>query len=329
MTVSRESSSEQESTAVQPGANKKRGGWWYFASAVLTLVSFGILSRMIYTNLDTLLALRDSFRFWPLLLSFPIFFITELLSALAWGRIMNDLTKPLPMRVHMAIFFVTHAARRIPGTIWHVIGRVAWYERLGIGKSISAFANVVETVLIILSGVVVSLILFPLITAIEEGQFWLILGSALLSAALMHPGLIRFVMNKLGQQDYSQTLNARKVLGWFATYPLLWILGGVILYLTINGLTPVPMELIPVCIAIWSVAGVTGMLVVLLPSGFGLSEATMSLLLAQHVSPGVAVTAAVLMRILLTAYEFFFAGLALNLRDRFVKSVKDNLKSDH
>ncbi len=329
MTNSSELSSKTEPAADPGSSKKKRSPWWYLGSAAITLASIAILSRMIFTNLDTLLALRQSFRAWPLLLTLPVFFITEFLSSLAWGKIMNDLTRPLPMRLHQAIFFVTHAARRIPGTIWHVIGRVAWYERLGIGKSISAFANVVETVLLILSGVIVSLILFPFIATIEEGQFWLILGSALLSTALLHPGMIRFAMNKLGQQQYSQTLNTKKVLVWFATYPLLWILGGLILYLTITGLTPIPTTLIPVCIAIWSIAGVTGMLMVLLPSGFGLSEATMSLLLAPYVSPGVAVAAAVLMRILLTAYEFFFAGIALTLRERFVKSVEINPKSTH
>jgi hypothetical protein len=329
MTISSESSSNHEPETNLASRKKKRSLWWYLGSAAVTLVSIAILAQMIFNNQETLLALRKSFRIWPLLLTLPVFFITEYLSSLAWGRIMNDLTRPLPMQLHQIIFFVTHAARRIPGTIWHVIGRVAWYERLGIGKSISAFANVVETVLIIMSGVVVSLILFPFIATLEKGQFWLILGGALVSAALMQPGMIRFLMNKFGQQQYSQTLNYKKILVWFITYPVLWIFGGLILYLTITGLTPVPLTLIPVCIAIWSIAGVTGMLFVLLPSGFGVSEATLSLLLAPHVSPGVAVTAAVLMRILLTAYEFFFAGIALALRDRFVKSVPDNPKSVH
>jgi glycosyltransferase 2 family protein len=329
MTISSESPSNHEPDTNPASRKKTRSPWWYLGSAAVTLVSIAILAQMIITNLDTLQALRKSFRAWPVLLTLPVFFITEYISSLAWGKIMNDLTKPLPLRLHQIIFFVTHAARRIPGTIWHVIGRVAWYERLGIGKSISAFANVVETVLIILSGVIVSLILLPFIATIEKGQLWLFLGGALVSAALMQPGVIRFVMNKFGQQQYSQTLNYKKILVWFVYYPVLWIFGGLILYLTITGLTPVPLTLIPVCIAIWSIAGVTGMLFVLLPSGFGVSEATLSLLLAPHVSPGVAVTAAVLMRILLTAYEFFFAGIALTLRDRFIKSIEDQPKSIH
>ncbi len=322
MTLMDTPSSPQEENG-RPKAKKKRSWWWYLISALVTLVSIAILGRLILTNLDTLTSLQESARIGPLLLTFPLFFITEFLSSLAWGRIMNDVTRPLPMKLHQVIFFVTHAARRIPGTVWHVIGRVAWYERLGISKSISAFVNVVETILLIFSGVVVSIIFFPFISSIEKGQFWLLLGGVGLSIFLLRPKSIRFVMNKLGQQQYSQSLNYRKVLTWFALYPILWAFGGIILYLTINGLSPVQTSLIPICIAAWSIAGVTGMLVLLLPSGFGLSETALSLLLAPHISPGLAVTAAILMRILLTVYEFFFAGIFFTFRSRLSDSNDD------
>lgn len=318
-----------ETTVDTPIKKISRGWVWYVLGGLVSLVSLVILGRLIYNNLDTLRSLPRSIRVWPILLTFPLFFITEYLSSLAWGRIMNDITRPLPMRVHRLIFFVTHAARRIPGTVWHVIGRVAWYERLGIGKSITAFANVLETVLLILSGVVVSLILFPFISTVEKGQVWLMLGGTLVSILLIRPGTIRFVMNKFGQKQFSQTLNYKKVMTWIAIYPVLWVFGGLILYLTISGLTPVPASMILVCVAAWSIASVTGMLVILLPSGFGLSEATLSLILAPHISPAIAVTAAVLMRILLTAYEFFFAGLFLAFRKKLTIEVENEQKSTH
>lgn len=323
------SSAFQEAIPGQANKKKKRSWWWYAGSALVTLVSLAVLGRLIFTNLDALAQIRSSVRVWPLVLTFPLFFVTEFISSVAWGIIMNDITRPLPSSIHRVIFFVTHAARRIPGTIWHVVGRVAWYERLGISKSISAFANVLETVLIILSGIVVSLALFPFITAIENGQILLILVGAVLSIVLIRPETIRFVMNKLGQQPYSQALTYKRILAWLALYPILWIFGGLILYLTITGLTPVPPTLIPVSIAAWSIAGVTGMLLVLLPSGFGLTEAALSLLLAPHISPGVAVSAALLMRILLTAYEFFFAGLFYLLRKKFTVDAGHTPKQAH
>ena len=326
MTIPSDPFSSPEPSTSQLGSKKKRSWWWYVGSAAITLISIAVIGRLIFSNLDTLMAIRKSLRIWPLLLTLPIFFITEFLSSLAWGRIMNDITKPLPMRIHQVVFFVTHAARRIPGTVWHVIGRVAWYERLGIGKPISAFANVVETVLLILSGVIISLALLPTISTVGKGQIWLILVGSLLSLALLRPETIRFVMNKFGQQEYSQRLSYKKVLVWLALYPVLWIFGGLILYLIITGLTPVPLTILPVCIAAWSIAGVTGMIVVLLPSGFGLTEAALSLLLAPHISPGLAVTAALLMRIILTSYEFLFAGIFLAFRKRLTLSVEDQPK---
>jgi hypothetical protein len=267
-------------------------------------------------NLDTLLAARDNLRIWPILLTVPVFFLGELLSSIAWARIMNDLTTPLPALRHQLIFVVTHAARRIPGTVWHVIGRVAWYERLGISKAVSVLANVLEMVLMIWSGLILSVLLLPFISQARQFSAWQFIAGIVLSGLVLHPRVLHFILARFGQGEQAKKLPYTRVLGWLGYFLLIWLIGGSILYLLINAIYPVPITVLPLCIGAWAITGVAATIVLVLPSGLGLSEATLSLLLSTQVPSSIAVTAAILMRVILTVLEFLFAGIVLGFRER-------------
>lgn len=296
--------------------NLKHNPIWYLVSIGITLVCIYLLYRLITPNLDILLAARQNFRIWPILLTVPVYFTGLYAASIVWGKMMNDLTTPLPMRQHQNIYIVTHAARRIPGSVWHVLGRIAWYERLGIHKGITAFANVLETVLIVLSGIVIVAIFYPLLTESSGITVWQLLlgiGTGLLA---LHPRFIRMIMNKLGQESASQKISYSLIFKWFVYYLVIWLTGGTVLFLIVQALLAVPFSLWPVCIVIWCAAGVAGMLIIILPSGLGLNEATISLLLALHIPSSIGVAAAIIIRILLTGYEFLIASVLIGLRNR-------------
>jgi len=295
---------------------KKRNIWWYLGSAAITLVSLAVVVRLVVNNLDTLLEARNNLRIWPLLLTIPIFALGELLASTVWAKIMNDLTTPLPMIRHQMIFVVTHAARRIPGTVWHVIGRVAWYERLGISKAVSVLANVLETVLMIWSGLILSALLLPFISQARQFALWQFLVGIVLSGLVLHPKVLYLILSRFGQGEQAKNLHYSRVLGWLAYYLFIWLIGGSVLYLLINTIYPLPLTILPVCVGAWAITGVAATIVLVLPSGLGLSEATLGLLLSTQVPSSIAVTAAILMRVLLTILEFLFAAIMFSFREK-------------
>lgn len=295
-------------------AGKKRPVWYYLVSIALTGLSVWVMYRLVANNLEELRSIQNTLRLGPLIITFFVFCAGMVFGSLAWGIIMNDLTRRMPLRQHAIIWAVTHAARRIPGSIWYIVGRVAWYDRMGISKSVTTFANVIETIMQLLSGMIVSLLLMPFVTKIETAQIWLFIGGIVISAVILHPRIIRLILHKFGQDEYNDTLSYKRILIWLLCYIPIWGIGGLLLYLTLTALTPLPLSLLPVCIGAWSIAGVGGMLIILLPSGLGVAEATLSLLLSAHVSPGLAVTGAILLRILMTGFEFLFAGIVYILR---------------
>lgn len=295
-------------------AGKKRPLWYYLVSILLTLLSVWVMYRLVVNNTEELGSIPNTLRFSPLILTFVVFCAGMVFGGMAWGIIMNDLTKPLPLRQHAIIWAVTHAARRIPGSIWYIVGRVAWYDRMGISKTVTTLANVLETLMQLLSGMIVSLLLLPFVTNVETAQIWLLIGGIGLSAVILHPKIIRWILRKFGQDRYVDSLSYKRILIWLLCYFPIWGIGGLILYLTLSALTPLSLSLLPACIGAWSIAGVGGMLIILLPSGLGVAEATLSLLLSTHVSSSIAVTGAILLRIIMTGFEFLFAGIVFLLR---------------
>lgn len=289
---------------------------WYLVSIGISLFCFYLLYRLITPNIDTLFAARKDFRVGPVLLTIPVYYAGLYAASIVWGKMMNDLTRPLAMRQHQVIYIVTHAARRVPGTVWHVLGRIAWYERLGIRKGITAFANGLETVLIILSGLVMVAIFFPFLTNSSGVKLWQILLGIGTGLLVIHPRLIQVIMARLGQEAPPGKITYRLIISWFIYYLAIWLTGGSVLFLILRSMLDVSLALWPVCIVAWCTAGVAGMLLIFLPSGLGLNEATISLLLAIHIPSSIAVAAAIIIRILLTLYEFAIAAILLVIRNR-------------
>ncbi len=292
--------------------------WRIVLGFLVTAVSFGIMGMLLFINRETLLNSWREIRVGLLLAAFPVFLVGEVLGALAWGQMMNTLAPGLTLRQHGRIFVITHAARRIPGTVWHIVGRVAWYDRLGVPKRLSTLGSLLETVLIVLSGLIVALVVIPLTVGASAGLLAAMAVGVLLSAGLLHPRILHSILRRLGAEPEPDKLTYRSVLGWLFLYLALWLVGGTILYQMLLALWPVPPLLWPVSIGAWSLAGVTGMLIQVLPSGLGISEATVSLALSTFVPSSIAVAAAIVMRVLLTVFEFAAALLVywINPGDR-------------
>lgn len=300
---------------------------WYIASIGISLICLYILYRLIIPNLDDLSIIKENFSIGPILLTIPVYYLGLYSASIVWGKMMNDLTDPLPEPQHQNIYIITHAARRIPGFVWHVLGRITWYEQMGIRKSITAFANGLETVLIIVSGLVMVAIFFPFLSQKSGVEFWQIILGIGIGSIFFHPKFIQKILQKLGQGYSHQEITYKMILKWFLYYLIIWLTGGTVLFLIVSSMLQVTFSLWPVCIVIWCIAGVAGMLLIFLPSGFGLNEATISLLLAMYISSSLAVAAAIIIRILLTIFDFVIATILISIRNRRSPPAQSKPKS--
>lgn len=279
-------------------------------TAGLTLLALASMLLLLANNWETLRAWQWHVRPLPLVLSFGAYSVALFLAILAWSQIMNALGTPIHWRLHARIYCVSNLARRLPGVLWHVTGRLLLYQECQASSAVVSVASALELVLMGLAALLVGLLTWPGAGRFSVMRGWAGVASAL-GLAAAHPRVLNGLLQKLGTDASARPpLRFRQVLTWVALYGLVWAVGGTVLYAVVATVYDLPIELMPRVVGAWSLSGIVSVLTAVLPVGLGLRELTLSLMLAQFLPQGVAVVAAIAARLLLTFYELVWAQVA-------------------
>ncbi len=275
----------------------------YLLEGAVLLLTGGVLGTMVLRAWPMLAAYHWEVRLWPLGLAVGAYPVALALAVYAWGQIVRHLGGELSFPQHFRIYALTLVAARLPGAPWHIAGRAALYKSLGISRRIILLASGLELVMVISAGAVTGLLILPLT---QQNQQWLwvvLLLAAIAGIVIVHPSVIRRVLQLLGREDTEVKLSGRRLLLVLAVYVLDWAVGGVILYTLILTIYRLPLNQILWVIGAWGLSGATASIVLVVPSGLGVREITLSFLLGLIVPQGIAPLVAVLARIFFTAIE--------------------------
>jgi len=271
-----------------------------------------LLGWTVWRNRELLLSYPWRVHVWVVPLSLAVYSVDLGLAVCIWGRIVNRLSgRQLTFRRHFKVYVATNFSRRLPGAVWYIAGRAALYEGDGIAKSVISLASLVEVILIALSSIVCYFLAWPF-----GGSAWggwpLLLVGLVAGLVLIHPRVVGALLRRLGQPEVPQ-LHYRDMLTWLLLYVLVWAVGGVTLYSVVAGLHPLPLSGLPHIVRAWSLSGAAAVIVFFSPSGLGIKEVTLTLLLVPVIPVPLAAIVALLMRLLLTIYELLWAAAALKL----------------
>jgi hypothetical protein len=187
------------------------------------------------------------------------------------------------------IYMQTVLMRRLPGGAWHWVGRSSSYSvHTEVGAKPVLWANFLEWLLLMITAIgVVGLFLTDAGLAIRSG---LIILSLVLGIILAN----RWFPKKLGA-------GRRVAMGfsWMVAYGGSWIMGGLILYLLMNAGQSTDITAVNAT-AIWAIAGGVSMLMIIAPSGLGVRELSLALLLSPYVPLSFAILVALLIRLTFT-----------------------------
>ncbi len=296
----------------------------YGVAAIITLASTFVMLRLIWVSKDQLIGIHLSFKVIPLLLTFPLFLLTAVLTGYIWGQMMCSLDRRVSQSHHVVIYLATLFAGRLPGGIWNVVGRIAWYEKIGIRKRVTTFASVLQWFMILWSGIILLILVLPFIIGLNLRNITFLAVPFLFLALLINPRIIRFLLKKLLNETDLPKIEYGKILYWLFLYLVIWTLGGTILYIVVVSMYFGVSSWI-YCLAAWSSAGVSGTLVTFLPSGLGVSEMVSSLLLSSQLPSSISVIVSLIMRVLLTIYEFLISLTFLIISRYFIpgKIIQD------
>jgi hypothetical protein len=249
-----------------------------------------------------------------LALSFVVYTLELGLVTLSWNSIMGRLAGLSDLRKNLKIYWSANLGKLLPGTVWYIAGRAYLYEQEGVAKAVTAMNSVLELVLLVLAGAVVSLSFLPFLSASQWLKKPLVLVAMVpLGLLLVHPWTIGGLWRRVGRAEMSEPLRWRDTLTWLAIYAGVWMGGGLVLYCAINAFYALPLAYLPQVIGVWALSELTTYLSLVSPSGLGIREVALSVLLGYYVPAPLAVVVALTVRIGLIMYAAFWAVVALRL----------------
>ncbi|HEU5014463.1 MAG TPA: YbhN family protein [Roseiflexaceae bacterium] len=311
------------------------------------LIAMFVVSALSVYALHGVLRSGGEIDFWQViaridarmfLFSSLVYAVALALAVVGWGWIISALSGVWNWPQHIRIYCITAITRRLPGTMWYILGRVVMYERLGVGRALVAVGGGLEYAMILTSGLLVALLMWPLALPGQSiSPLWLV-GGLLLGCAALHPRTLRAVVRRLSPNSAPLHIRYRDLLGWALVYAGVWCFGGGVLYVLATTIHPLTLAALPVIIGIWATAGIVTSFTTFIPFGLGVQELTLTALLGNMVgSPAEALVVALLMRFILTINEVLWAlvaglvGFAATLRtpqdEQTVRSTPDQATS--
>jgi hypothetical protein len=233
-----------------------------------------------------------------------------------WIRMLKAWDIRIGYRLGLQAEMVSMLAKYVPGGVWTPAARaVALRRGAGVTDTPTVLASIlVEAALSAISGVIVFVISLAWVRGVHT-PLPLLIAFALLLAALLHPRVFRRISNRLlkpfGAHDI-EPLPFRTTVALLAFYCATWILGGLALYLLIRSLGADPgWSTLPFLGGTSAIGAIVAVLVVFVPSGLGVREASMYGLLLAVTNSGVALDATILNRLVITVVELGLFGAGL------------------
>jgi glycosyltransferase 2 family protein len=288
---------------------------------IAVLIALGFMAALVSTQWQALQSFQWAFRPAWLIPSFALLALAWLLELSTWRFVLAGLGGRLRWSRAAQTWFLSTLVRYIPGNIWQFLGMAELAADDGVSR-VSTFASIgVHQVLATLVGIVLAAVYFA---AAGEGALleavrpllWL----APLSLVLCSPPILRrslnWLLGMLKRPPVDVTLTWGQVGLALLGYAGVWLLMGSGFALLAASITPISGAQFAALVATWAAAYVIGYLSMLTPSGLGVREGVMILLLAPLFPAPVPTVIALAARLWMVAGEVVGAAIALATRGR-------------
>lgn len=257
------------------------------------------------------------------LLAVPFSLIPRLLQPAAWSRLIRGHgAVPPPYPQVTRVYATSWMGRYIPGKIAWIGAKVLFGSRYGLQPSLLAATAVVEALIQLAVALGLSFLLFavapesaPLPPAVRTLSVIAFATMAALLVPTVFNALARRAAAMLKQPaGASGRLSVRTLVSVVLLYVGIHALSGLPVYLLLAAIHPAlsPAQ-IPFLTAAFLVAGTIGTLALFAPSGLGVREGVLIVLLAIVLPKSVAALAVVFLRLWSMGMDLLFYGLAIAL----------------
>ena len=220
--------------------------------------------------------------------------------AIIWQQIVSDLVMPMAWRTGLRTWMISNMGRYLPGSVWHLVGRVVMGQGAGVSRASGALGVLLEQSLQLLSALLIvglSLPFWPEDSFVRSWSWlaWLVpLGFVVIHPRLFFP-LLNMLLSRLGRDRIAATLSYHTMWRYTVYYLLDHLANGLSLACAILALEA-PVSVVPAVIGGALFAWTVGYLTILAPGGLGVREVIVTEALGPVVGREVAAVGAFLWR---------------------------------
>ena len=280
---------------------------------VIAAVGLVFVVRAVGRNWDEVRdALRTASVGW-LILAFPVALAAMATIGAGWRRAIRLVGAERPLGEVLRWYFVGQLGKYVPGALWAVVGRAELAASGGLGRTAAYTSTGLSMVATYLAAGLVAVVTLPLAIAgggeLDEALWALLFVPA--GLLVLHPAVLSWLVRS-GERVFGDGRHA-VVPRWWPTVRLVlsllpsWLLIGTATWLVTRGLDP-SAPFAPVLFAA-ALSWLVGFVVVPVPGGLGVREATFTALAATVVPVGVAAAAALVARVLFMVVDVTGAAL--------------------
>jgi uncharacterized membrane protein YbhN (UPF0104 family) len=295
------------------------------AQAVFLVIILGFLGQSIIAHWETVRRSAVQMEWDRFTLAVGLWFATLPVLSVPTYIAVRTMIGPIAFRDTTAMFFVSQAAKYLPGGLWVVPGRMLLYQqRLKIGTFQGGMSVIWESITLGTGALIVMTLWAPLP---NDAVFLPVLYAGILGvlavgmlwfrrAVTCHTveRRLTFVTRLTGIQDNYTPLKPRALIGMALGATLFWVLTGVAFYTLLSAVPGAESSIsLYEAAGVYACAWLTGFLAIIFPAGLGVRETMLAYLLTHWYDPGRAVFAAMLMRLwcLLGEVAWILVGLVM------------------
>ena len=292
---------------------RKRVMKWIL-QALLIAVIFYFLARNLYVNWNKIVEYDWNINYYFLASSLVLSIVGAFLIALGWDLILRVVGGRLGYKRALKIFFITDLAKYVPGKVWTMVGKVYLCTKEGIPIAKTSASVVIQPLIQVISGVLMFLVSLPFWTKTNDfiNKLYLFFPLIPIGLVLLHPAimtkLLNFVLTRLKQKPIELNTKYKDILLILLLWCGLWTLSGITYYFLIISVQSFPVSWLPVTIGIFSIAGVSQFLT---PSGIGVLEGVLTVLLSLYLPVPIAILIALLARVWKTVTELICVAITV------------------
>lgn len=279
----------------------------------LILVAAIFLARAVFGGWSELREYEWRFDFSYLALSVVLIFLYYAQQWGGWRLVMRSFSDPLDRSDSAAIWFASILGRYVPGNVAMVAGRVALCRRKGVPARTTLASMVYENALILISALLITAASVPFWPPFEYKNYALLLVVlAPVGLVLLHPAVFRkasdAILRRAGREPLAATLPFGRVAILLAYYAGGWALLGLAFAALAASVAPVEFAEVALLVGGYAFAWEVGFLSFVTPSGLGVKEGILFVILALVFPAPVAALLTVLSRLWQTLAEIIAAG---------------------